>query len=150
MRRCLVPASGFYEWTGPKGAKQAYHLVRADLELLAFAGLWGAWRAPSGDEVLSYAIITTEPNDVVRPFKDRMPVILEPSDYDAWLTAENATTLLRPAHNEVLYAYVVGPEVGKVMKIDPELGKVPNNDPSLIEPIEDSDRRYLEKLATVA
>ena len=133
MRRCLVPASGFYEWIGPKGQNQAYHLIHAEFERMAFAGLWGVWRAPSDDEILSYAILTTEPNDVVRPLKDRMPVILDPSEYDAWLTAEDAKALLRPAHNEVLYAYAVGPRVGSVK----------NNDPSLIEPIEDADRRYV-------
>jgi len=137
MRRCLVPASGFYEWVGTKGHKQAYHLVHAELERLAFAGLWGVWRAPSGEEILSYAILTTEPNDVVKPLKDRMPVILDPSDYGTWLTAEDAKPLLRPAHNEVLYAYAVGPRVGSVK----------NDDPSLIEPVEEADRRYLETQA---
>jgi len=62
-----------------------------------------------------------------------MPVILDPSEYHAWLTIVDAKALLRPAHNEVLYAYAVGPRVGSVK----------NNDPSLIEPIEDADRRYI-------
>jgi putative SOS response-associated peptidase YedK len=137
MRRCLVPASGFYEWTGEKGAKKAYHLIHAERELLAFAGLWGAWQAPGGEEILSYTILTTEPNDTVRPFKDRMPVILDPGEYNTWLTAEDATPLLRPAHNEVLYAYAVGPRVGSVK----------NNEASLIEPIEDADRRHLSEMA---
>lgn len=138
MRRCLVPASGFYEWVGGKGQKRAYHLIRPELELMVFAGLWGAWRAPGGEEILSYAIVTTEPNDVVRPLKDRMPVILDPSDYYTWLTAEDALGLLRPAHNEVLYAYAVGPQVGSVK----------NDEPSLIEPIEEGDRRYLAEVIT--
>jgi putative SOS response-associated peptidase YedK len=145
MRRCLVPATGFYEWTGEKGRKQAYHLIHAEQELLAFAGLWGAWAGADGHEVLSFTILTTEPNDIVRPVKDRMPVVLGPADYHTWLTAEDATALLQPAHNEVLYAYAVGPQVGAVTKKDPVLGKVPNNDPSLIEPIEDVDRRYLDR-----
>jgi putative SOS response-associated peptidase YedK len=148
MRRCLVPATGFYEWTGEKGKKQAYHLIHTEHELLAFAGLWGAWTDPDGQEVLSFTILTTEPNDVVRPLKDRMPVVLSPADYHTWLTAEDATALLQPAHNEVLYAYVVGPQVGAVTKMDPELGRIPNNDPSLVEPIEDADRRHLERLSS--
>jgi putative SOS response-associated peptidase YedK len=133
MQRCLVPASGFYEWVGEKGKKQAYHLVSADGELLAFAGLWGAWTDASGRQVLSYTILTTDPNDVVRPFKDRMPVVLAPADYHTWLTADDATAL-EPAQNEVLYAYAVGPRVGSVK----------NDDATLVEPIEEADRTYLE------
>jgi putative SOS response-associated peptidase YedK len=134
MQRCLVPASGFYEWVGEKGKKQAYHLISAERQLLAFAGLWGAWTDADGQQVLSYTILTTEPNDVVRPFKDRMPVVLAPADYHAWLTAQDASALLEPAHNEVLYAYAVGPQVGSVK----------NDNASLVEPVEAADRAYLE------
>ncbi|MCU1251309.1 MAG: hypothetical protein JWQ49_4338, partial [Edaphobacter sp.] len=138
MRRCLVPATGFYEWVGEKGKKQAYHLIHSARELLAFAGLWGSWTDSSGAEVLSYTILTTEPNDTVRPFKDRMPVVLEVADYRKWLCAEDASSLLRPAHNEVLYAYAVGPRVGGVR----------NDDASLIQPLEPADQVYLRTMSS--
>lgn len=135
MRRCIVPAAGFYEWTGGKGAKQPYHLVHAGGEILGFAGLWGVWTGAAGDPITSFTILTTGPNDTVRQFHDRMPVILADRDYDAWLSGEDPRDLLRPAHNELLFVYPVSPRVNSVR----------NNDPSLIEPIEEADRRYLEE-----
>lgn len=106
-RRCLVPADGFYEWTGPKGEKQP-HLVAANSgEPLAFAGLWEDWLGPDGSEMTSMAILTCPPNATVAPLHDRMPVILEPSAFDAWLDindtpAAEVANLLRPASDTLL------------------------------------------------
>jgi putative SOS response-associated peptidase YedK len=139
-QRCLVPAAGFYEWMDIPGGKQPYHMIDAEGDLLVFAGLWDAWKRRDGETLTTFTIVTTTPNDVMAKIHDRMPVILRPEDYGAWLEGDDPQNLLRPAHNERLFAYAVSPAVGKIQ----------NNDASLIEPIEDSDRRYLEQLATVA
>ena len=84
-KRCLIPATGFYEWRklGPK-AKQAYHIHREDKQPFAFAGLWDVW--DRGDPpVASCTIITTEADELMQTIHDRMPVILHQDDYDAWL-----------------------------------------------------------------
>lgn len=85
-KRCLIPASGFYEWKAD-GKRKTPHLFRpAAGGVLAFAGLWDRWPGPP--PLLSCCIVTTTANAVVRPFHDRMPVILDPKDYDTWLDAE--------------------------------------------------------------
>lgn len=101
-RRCLVPADGFYEWTGVPGRKQAFFLHRPDNRLFAFAGLWEYWMAPDGSEIETAAIITTEANADVRPIHDRMPVTIDSDEFAAWLDCEqvaatDAARLLKPA-----------------------------------------------------
>lgn len=84
-RRCLIPASGFYEWQATAAGKQPFYITSVDGEPMAFAGLWEQWRAPDGALLESYTILTTAANAVVAPIHDRMPVILPP-DLDAlWL-----------------------------------------------------------------
>lgn len=77
-QRCIVPASGFYEWLKAGGGKTPYFIHRKDGELVGFAGLWDRWRDPDGHEIQSYSIITTEPNELVAPIHNRMPAILGP------------------------------------------------------------------------
>jgi putative SOS response-associated peptidase YedK len=89
-RRCLVLADGYYEWKKPasgRGRKQPYHFHRADDKPFAFAGLWERWRQDAAT-IDSCAIITTDADELNRPIHDRMPVILEPEDYDPWLDTE--------------------------------------------------------------
>jgi putative SOS response-associated peptidase YedK len=97
-RRCLVPADGFYEWKKDVKKKQPYRIIMADEGMFAFAGLWERWRSPAGDKVETFTIITGEPNELVRPLHDRMPVIIDPADFDLWLTGstEEAQVLLKP------------------------------------------------------
>lgn len=83
-RRCLVPADGFFEWKGEKGSKQPFFVHRSDGRPLAFAGLWEYWEGVEG-ALVTYTIVTTEPNDLCATVHNRMPVILASSDYDAWL-----------------------------------------------------------------
>ncbi len=85
-RRCLVLADGFYEWQkgDKKGPKQAFHIRMGDGRPFAFAGLWEQWCGET-PALESCTIITTEANEVLRPFHDRMPVILSPRDYAFWL-----------------------------------------------------------------
>ncbi|RMD81738.1 MAG: SOS response-associated peptidase [Candidatus Dadabacteria bacterium] len=108
-RRCLLPATGFYEWQDTGGRrKQPYLIRRHDGRLFALAGLWDRWFDPEGTRVETCTILTTEPNDVVRPIHNRMPVIIAPQHYDLWLDpsashAEKLQALLAPfAESELL------------------------------------------------
>ena len=85
LRRCLIPADGFYEWQRSSAARQPYCFEVRDGELFAFAGLWDRWEDPSGQCVRSCSILTTTPNPVTSPVHDRMRVILNRDDYDLWL-----------------------------------------------------------------
>ena len=88
-RRCLIPADGFYEWRKrDRGSKQPYDVTRADGAPFAFAGLWEHWQGPNGEEIESCAILTTEANELMRPIHNRMPVIIAPENYDAWLALD--------------------------------------------------------------
>ena len=98
-RRCLVPATGFYEWKAAPGRKQPYAITLADRPLFAFAGLWERWTPrEGGDAVETFTVVTTEANTHVASIHDRMPVILAPGDEDRWLegTPEEARELLKP------------------------------------------------------
>ena len=99
-RRCLVPATGFFEWKPVGKRKQPFAITLADRPLFAFAGLWESWRSPRGGEapVETFTIVTTDANDAVREVHDRMPVILPRDAEDAWLEGESeaARALLKP------------------------------------------------------
>ena len=84
-RRCLVPASGFYEWQRTSSGKQPFCIQLKHGDLFAFAGLYDVWHDADGNELYSYSVITTAPNDLVASIHNRMPVILHHEDEDAWL-----------------------------------------------------------------
>lgn len=117
-RRCLVPASGFYEWQSlGKGQKQPYWIHRKDGSFLAFAGLWESWQGPNGEELDTCTILTTTPNELMAPIHDRMPVILRKEHYDVWLNCEDQTAkgvvgLFRPCPASWLAVHPVGSAVG--------------------------------------
>lgn len=127
VRRCLVPCSGFYEWQKqPGGKKQPYWIGMKDGSPFSLAGIWEAWTDPETGEIIeTFAIITTEPNEIMEPLHDRMPVIIAPADYDAWLTveADKAQDLLGPYPADLMKAYPVS--------TSPR-----NNSPDLIQPME--------------
>lgn len=150
-RRCLIPADGFYEWQLRQGRKQPVRFVASSGGIFAFAGLWESWRPPASthaeagrqgaldesqdDEarervVHSCTIITTSANDFVRPVHDRMPVIIPPEAYDAWLDPklqdpDAVLQLLRAAPNDALRVYDVS-----------TLVNAPVNDvPACVEPL---------------
>lgn len=83
--RCIIPASGFYEWTGPDGDKTPHFISAKDGTILAFAGIWERWRDDNGEEVISASIITREADRFMSKIHDRMPAMLHPDDFDAWL-----------------------------------------------------------------
>lgn len=95
-RRCLVVATGFYEWQQRPREKQPYYLALKSLEPFGFAGLWDTWTSPDGEEIKSCTIITTEANELLRPIHDRMPVIMTREAEAIWLdpTIQDPTQLL--------------------------------------------------------
>ena len=131
-RRCIVPADGFYEWQVVEGRrqKQPWFIRRRDGEPIAFAGLWEIWHDPElGDDaprIRSFTIITTEPNHVMRPIHDRMPVILPESAWDSWLDADNRdvgalSKLLVPAPDADFELWPVSTLVNKASENSPAL-----------------------------
>ncbi|MGO9775819.1 MAG: SOS response-associated peptidase [Terracidiphilus sp.] len=125
-RRCLVPADGFYEWQQVDAkTKQPFAIALASGEPFAFAGLWESWQPAQGPPLETFAILTTSPNEIMQPIHNRMPVILEPRDYDHWLVpgdpARPPIDLLRPFPAEKMLVWPVSGRVGNVRNNDPEL-----------------------------
>lgn len=113
-RRCLIPASGFYEWRADPGqkSKTPLYICLADGAPFAFAGLWENWNGPDGSSILSCTIITTGPNALMETIHNRMPVILPPAAYAQWLDpgeqpAEGLLPLLQPYPAEAMQAFPV-------------------------------------------
>lgn len=110
-RRCIVPASGFYEWTGPKSARQPWYITLADDAPMSFAGLWKECRNPAtGEQMLSATIIVCAANPFMATLHDRMPVILDAEGILAWLAAPRSD-LLRPVAGQGLRAWRVSPKI---------------------------------------
>ena|SRR5689334_3869152 len=120
-RRCIVPATGFFEWQGEPGRKQPFAITVPGQPLFAFAGLWERWKPAEGEAVETFTIVTTDANEAVARIHDRMPVILPPDAVDAWLTAppEKALALLRPYEGEIALR-AVGRFVSNVNHEGPE------------------------------
>jgi putative SOS response-associated peptidase YedK len=116
-RRCLLPAAGFFEWTGKPGKKQPYFITSVDSKPLVFAGLWERWEK-GPEPVESCTILTTEANEFMRSLHTRMPAILKPSDFDRWLR-DGDRELLRPCPDDVLKAYSVSTLVNNVRNNSP-------------------------------
>jgi len=127
-RRCLVLADGFYEWQRAQGKKQPYYIRMKDGQPFAFAGLWEHWQGTDGSVIDSCTHLTTEPNELVRPLHNRMPVILKPENYDLWLDPEvqqpeQLQPLLSPYASEGMVAFPVSPQVNNPAINVPELVK---------------------------
>ena len=127
-RRCLLPASGFYEWqkvaAQPGSArKQPFYTSLQSGEVMAFGGLWEAWTAPSGEVIRSCCIVTTAANQALQAIHARMPLILAPENWQDWLSApvDQAAALIRPCPDGVLQSWPVSPRVGKASADDPAL-----------------------------
>lgn len=129
-RRCIVPADGFYEWQQQPSGKQPFSIHRPDGQLLAMAGLWEHWMPPDATEpLLTFTILTTEANDLMRSLHDRMPVVLQEEDLARWLdpTAKpvDLQALMRPKEEVGWEAYPVSRAVGNVR----------NDQEALLEPV---------------
>ena len=133
-RRCLIPASGFYEWRAAgKGPKQPFWIAPAstqNVRLIAFAGLWETWCGADGSEVDTATIITTGANAKLAPIHHRMPALIEPGQFDAWLSLETPPDelmrMLEPPADDRLDAIPVSTRVNAAR----------NEGPDLIEPVE--------------
>ena len=113
-RRCLIPASGYYEWqTTPEG-KQPYYFTRRDGQPITIAGLWSNWKDnATGEDLKSCTMVITEPNKFAAEFHDRMPVILEAKDFEQWERGDvkDATVLMKPAAEDLLQKWPVSKRV---------------------------------------
>jgi putative SOS response-associated peptidase YedK len=143
-RRCLVPADGFYEWTDAGGERRPHRVAFADDRPFAMAGIWARWEPPetqtglddfgggtadAGTDVReSFAVVTTEPNDVVEPLHHRMAVVLAPEEEETWLDGdpEAARALLDTHPGDEMHSYPVSTRVNSPT----------NDDPDLIDPVE--------------
>lgn len=129
-RRCLVPADGFYEWKKQGRGKQPYYIHRKDDQPFAFAGLWESWTCPDKQPLETFTIITTEPNDLLRPIHNRMPVVLFGDDMAEWVEGDvdTAAEHLRPC------------DAGgwRVDPVSTAVNKPGNEGAELIEPIDES------------
>ncbi|TVQ60061.1 MAG: SOS response-associated peptidase [Phycisphaerales bacterium] len=129
-RRCLIPASGFYEWKREGLKKQPFYIRRRDGRPFVFAGLWTVWTGENGEQIESSTILTTLPNEMIRQIHDRMPVILDERGWDTWLhpveqDLKHVVALLAPTPTDNLDIYPVSPRVNSVV----------NDDASCIEPV---------------
>jgi len=118
-RRCLIPASGFYEWQTVNRVKQPWYVSLRSGEPMAFAGLWETWHLKDGEPIETCCIITTAGNELMQPIHDRMPVILNPGQCAAWLSInehnpDNLLPLINPHESESMQAWPVTRELNKV------------------------------------
>ena len=125
-RRCLIPADAYYEWISMPDGKQPYAIARADGAPLALGGLWEGYRSPEGEVTRSFAIITVAASPDLRTLHERMPLVLDPADWPAWLgeAAADPSALLRAAPPGTLRFWQVGRAVNSVR----------NNGASLLAP----------------
>jgi len=125
-RRCLIPANGFYEWKLENGVKQPYYVHPSGGALFAFAGLWEQWHDPH-QSLETCTIITTEANPKMAAVHERMPVIVSPAEYSAWLSGERYREVeLRPCPDSAI----------DVRRVSRAVNHARNEDPRLIEPEE--------------
>jgi putative SOS response-associated peptidase YedK len=138
-KRCLMPVSGYYEWQDlPSGKQPWYFTARDGSALLTVAGLWDEWKNRETDErIKSCAMIICEPNNFVAEVHDRMPVLLQPEQFDHWLTGEMRAEELIPTPNDYLQRWPVSRRVNssKADKDDATLIKPILDDPSAIQDV---------------
>lgn len=128
-RRCLIPTNGFYEWKRTAERKQPYIFAVDGGSLFAMAGLWEVWTSSDGSEIHSCSILTCAANPLMAEVHDRMPVILDPTDYDRWIdstaqSAEPVRDLLKPFAAERMTKCPVSRRVNSTR----------NDDPGVLEP----------------
>ncbi|MBT8198081.1 MAG: SOS response-associated peptidase [Acidimicrobiia bacterium] len=131
-RRCLIPADGFYEWEPKDKGKLPHYIYPADHEPMAFAGLWASWKDPeSGEKLRTCTILTGEPNDLVQPIHDRMPVMLPRDVWSDWLDEDSVDT------DQLTVLLATRSAVGLAEHaVSTLVNKVANNLPENIVPLE--------------
>jgi putative SOS response-associated peptidase YedK len=122
-RRCIVPVDGFFEWKALGGAKQPYAVGMKDGSPFGIAGLWENWKAPSGEWMRTFCVITVPANTLLAQIHDRMPAILKPEDYARWLGAE-------PDPSELMITYPAEPM--RMWPISQRVNSARNDDAELL------------------
>ena len=128
-RRCILPVDGFFEWKAIKGqkAKQPYAIAMKDGSPFGLGGLWENWKDPtSGEWIRTFAIITTDANEMVAEIHDRMPLIIAPRDYERWLSDD-------PDPHDLMRVFRAEPM--RMWPISTRVNRPENDDPSIVEPI---------------
>jgi putative SOS response-associated peptidase YedK len=127
--RCLIPASDYYEWQSTPAGKQPWYYTTRDGSPLTIAGLWDEWKdIETGEPLKSCTMIVTNANALAAKIHDRMPVLLQPKDFDGWLTARAGMEILKPAPKDYLQVWPVSKHVNS--------SRAPSEDPALIDPVE--------------
>ena len=129
-RRCLIPADGFYEWQKVGQTKRPHYIHYPDLRPFAFAGLWSLWSGPNGEELDSCTIVTTAANENIQTIHTRMPVILPPDYYDAWLDPQQQSTtaaieLLQNTNRDAM----------RIAEVSTSIDNPSNDLPECLEPV---------------
>ncbi len=129
-RRCIIPASGFFEWEKKEGKKEPVYIYMSDREPFGLAGIYEKWISPAGEEIYSCSIITVGANELIMPIHDRMPVIIEKNSADLWLSTESSierdvAPLMKPFPPERMAFHHVSRAVNSPK----------NNSPECIEPV---------------
>ena len=124
-KRCLIPADGFYEWQKMGSVKQPYCFEVGEGDVFAFAGLWDEWTSPDGEIIESCTILTTEPNTLVSDLHNRMPVIVPPEKYEAWLDPDvtdfaEIRDILQPYEPTLMRRYPVSTKLNNSKHDDAE------------------------------
>ncbi|HEX6972505.1 MAG TPA: SOS response-associated peptidase [Limnochordia bacterium] len=133
QRRCLLPASGFYEWRRRGQKRQPYYFRLRKEPLFALAGLWEVWRGPDGQPLYSCTVVTTAANELVAPIHDRMPVILD---------REAAALWLEPGYDRAALEQLIGPYPASAMEryaVSPAVNAPAHDGPDCIDPIADDE-----------
>lgn len=128
-RRCLIPASGFFEWTGPKEARLPWFISSPDGLPLAFAGLWDRWKNPEGEWIESCTIIVGPANAFMGEIHDRMPVIVPQEHWLDWLTGKAGAEILVPAEEDKLRKW----------RVTPRMNSSRYQEPDAVEPVWEND-----------
>ncbi|MFT9496868.1 SOS response-associated peptidase [Anaerosolibacter sp.] len=129
-RRCIVPASGFYEWEKTGNTKQPFRFGLTSHKIFSMAGLWDTWINPQGEKIYSFTVITTEPNEYLRPYHHRMAVILHEEDEDRWLDGymkdlDDLKDMLQPYPSRYF----------EKQRVTDAVNSVKNDYPELIQPV---------------
>jgi len=122
-RRCLIPASGFFEWTKGESGKEPWYIHPGHGEAMAMAGVWQRWTSPEGERLVTTAIVTCAANQALSKLHHRMPVVLAPEDWGLWLGEEGkgASALMQPAPEDALEYHRVSTAVNSMKARGPEL-----------------------------
>ncbi|MCW9708480.1 SOS response-associated peptidase [Fodinibius salsisoli] len=129
-QRCLIPAHGFYKWKTTEKQSTPFYIRLLSNELMAIAGIYSVWESDSGRNVYSCSMLTSDANALIQPVGDRMPVILEPENYNLWLAQE-------PLGQDILNSLVSPFPMSKmaVNRVSEDVNDRSNNSPELIQPI---------------